>query len=145
MQDGFGYGTIGIVALATTGLGFLIGDNRGQKKAGKRWHVAMQKCAATGLPTGSDLNEAERKSLFGVLKQHADDLGVSPAMAVTERMALAAKDLLGKTGVAQFVSGEKNDAKALLTEIEGPPVLSEELTADRLAAEALKGGEVAAS
>ena len=120
MNDGLGYGTLFVVGIAGTIAGCLLGDKRGQKKAGIRWSDAVQKCAKTGLPTGSDLNEAERKDLFAMLKMHADEIGVT-AVEITERMRLAALDLMGRTGVRQFTTDEKDGVAALLAEIGGTP------------------------
>lgn len=116
--DGFGYGSLAVVGIAASVGGWLLGDKRGQSKAGSRWETALTKCAETGLPTGSDLNEAERKTLFATLKKHADDIGVT-ASKVTDRMQAAAMDILGRAGVRQFVTGEKRTDAVILAELEG--------------------------
>ena len=111
MDDGFGYGTVGFVAVAATGIGWLLGGTRATKKVNARWYDALTKCSDKGLPTGSDLDENERVALFGALKRHAETkLGLDLEDGVLPAMKAAANDILNKIGVESWTSGKDTEA-----------------------------------
>lgn len=105
MDNGFGWGTVGLVAGAFTVVGWLAGEHRAKKKETSRWVEGLLAVAKDGTCAGTDLNEQERVTLFAALKGHAKKLGVD-TLEVTKDMAIAARDLLGRAGLHSMIEGK---------------------------------------
>jgi len=111
MDDGFGYGSIAVIGVAATGIGWLLGGNQAKKKVNHRWFDALSRCCEKGVPTGSDLDESERVALFGALKRHAETkLGLNLDDGIVHAMQSAAKDIMSKVGVNAWTTGKDTDA-----------------------------------
>jgi hypothetical protein len=110
-----------LLAGAATALGFLMGKKRGAKTNEKRWMKGIQRTAETGLPTGSDLNEAERSRLFAALKTvlPAGTFDRLDESQVVGAMREAAEKLLRKAQCYREVKPKATATEAVTAELAG--------------------------